>query len=463
MPVYRLHRLHFSLPKKGGSIYNSHFANACEGITSMIDSETLKSLYKSDILYDDDMANLAVMISRKKIEKEHTKKYKIYKRKGSKEGYVTVLPGSNGKKIERKTKEALLDALLEYYIDPRSKEIKEMSLYNLYHKEWIRYKASITDSPNTIETHNKHFRKYFSEEGIFHKPMAKITTEELTVWANQLIKKHRLSSRQWQTIKTIPKQMFEYAFLHGYIQYNPFADVKVTVRFRQVSKKSGFSETFNTDEYELILQDLWNSYYQKKDIRFLAVIFNFYLGLRVGELTGLKWEDLENGFLHVRRELTLENAEQVNSGLYEDYFRSGEFTVMPDQKGHKWMYVLVGHTKTNSERIVPVIPKAQAVLDTIIHDFPKEVLGEYIFAERGSFLSTRSVNSVLEYACKHIGISIKRSHKIRKTWASRANIAGIPLDAIREHLGHASLNTTLGYIYNCLPIVEIIEKMATAF
>ena len=45
MPVYRLHRLHFSLPKKGGSIYNSHFANACALLSFILLGEKLSAQY----------------------------------------------------------------------------------------------------------------------------------------------------------------------------------------------------------------------------------------------------------------------------------------------------------------------------------------------------------------------------------------------------------------------------------
>ncbi len=57
-----------------------------------------------------------------------------------------------------------------------------------------------------------------------------------------------------------------------------------------------------------------------------------------------------------------------------------------------------------------------------------------------------------EYYAERQGIETKSSHKIRKTYASKLNANGVPLDAIREQLGHADLSTTLSYIYN--PLTE---------
>jgi len=62
---------------------------------------------------------------------------------------------------------------------------------------------------------------------------------------------------------------------------------------------------------------------------------------------------------------------------------------------------------------------------------------------------------MLEYACKHICTDVKRSHKLRKTYASRLNAAGLPLDQIRACLSHSNTATTLGYIYNPLTPEEV--------
>ncbi|WP_290378950.1 tyrosine-type recombinase/integrase, partial [Paramuribaculum intestinale] len=59
---------------------------------------------------------------------------------------------------------------------------------------------------------------------------------------------------------------------------------------------------------------------------------------------------------------------------------------------------------------------------------------------------------VLEKYAKHQGIQTKSTHKIRKTYASILSAFGVPIDAIREQLGHSELSTTLSYIYN--PLTE---------
>ena len=51
---------------------------------------------------------------------------------------------------------------------------------------------------------------------------------------------------------------------------------------------------------------------------------------------------------------------------------------------------------------------------------------------------------------------------MRKTFASNLNAKGVPLDFIRELLGHTDLNTTLGYIYNPLTEQETYDLIVNA-
>ena len=69
---------------------------------------------------------------------------------------------------------------------------------------------------------------------------------------------------------------------------------------------------------------------------------------------------------------------------------------------------------------------------------------------------------VLEKYAQRQGLPTKSTHKMRKTYASNLSSRGVPLDAIREQLGHASLNTTLSYIFNPLTEQETYDLMVNA-
>lgn len=60
-------------------------------------------------------------------------------------------------------------------------------------------------------------------------------------------------------------------------------DVKIFVKYRQVVKKTGKTETYNTEELESLNKYLDKMYAETEDAVFLAVKINFLLGLRVGD------------------------------------------------------------------------------------------------------------------------------------------------------------------------------------
>ena len=56
--------------------------------------------------------------------------------------------------------------------------------------------------------------------------------------------------------------------------------------------RNGKTQTYNTEELENLNTYLDEMYEQTGDVAFMAVKKNFFMGLRVGELVSLKWEDI---------------------------------------------------------------------------------------------------------------------------------------------------------------------------
>ncbi len=176
----------------------------------------------------------------------------------------------------------------------------------------------------------------------------------------------------------------------------------------------------------------------------MAIRFNFFVGCRVGELVALKWTDIVNrNHLHICRE-EIKDSVRID-GTWKD------------------VYTVVDHTKTNKDRIVPLAPDAVNILSEV-----RKVRGylfdeeDFIFMRGENRITSRQVNYALEKACTSLGMTVKRSHKIRKTVASRLYAGDVPLDFIREMLGHAELSTTLGYIFNPLSEEETYNLITKA-
>mgnify|MGYP003292872748 CR=1 FL=1 len=86
--------------------------------------------------------------------------------------------------------------------------------------------------------------------------------------------------------------LFEYAYRMKYINENPIPRIRIGIKFRQVVKKTGKTQTYNTDELEDIMDYLDGMYAETGNSVYMAIKMNFFMGLRVGELVALKWTDM---------------------------------------------------------------------------------------------------------------------------------------------------------------------------
>ena len=111
---------------------------------------------------------------------------------------------------------------------------------------------------------------------------------------------------------------------------------------------------------------------------------------------------------------------------------------------------------------MPLVPSAVELLNQASRIAPPADCNDFIFARAGKRVTARQFNCILEKYAKVKDVETKSSHKIRKTYASKLNAYGMPLDAIRELLGHSNLSTTLSYIYNPLTDEETFDILKKA-
>lgn len=135
-------------------------------------------------------------------------------------------------------------------------------------------------------------------------------------------------------------------------------------------------------------------------------------GLRLGELLALRWEDvdLKAGRLVVRR--------AVARGV-------------------------VGTTKSGRSREVPLSTEALRMLKAHRH-----LRGELVFcASNGKMLTKNQCRWPLWRACRRAGLRRIGWHVLRHTFASHLVMRGVPLKAIHELLGHATIEMTMRYAH----------------
>lgn len=144
----------------------------------------------------------------------------------------------------------------------------------------------------------------------------------------------------------------------------------------------------------------------------LPVLLALDAGLRVGEVLGLQWRDVEDGELHIRRQRS----------------RGGEPTL----------------PKSGKPRVVPATPRLLAALE---EGKRAPVLGLYVVTtQRGTPQHYDTPRKALARLSERAGRRIGW-HVLRHTYATRLVRAGVHLRVVQLLLGHQSITTTERYAH----------------
>lgn len=123
------------------------------------------------------------------------------------DGGKTCYKGTDGKRknIKAQTEEELLDKLIPLYF--QNSHIDKLTFYELY-EEWLEYKQTVTNSPNTIKRHKQHYKKYFEPSALHNKKIRQVNELLLETECNRIVREFHLPRKEWCNIKTI---------LNGYV------------------------------------------------------------------------------------------------------------------------------------------------------------------------------------------------------------------------------------------------------
>ena len=161
----------------------------------------------------------------------------------------------------------------------------------------------------------------------------------------------------------------------------------------------------------------------EEDKNGLLPLLALYTGMRVGEISALKWidVDLEEGLIYVRK-----TAQRLNN--YENYKAKTE--------------LCLGSPKTEtSERIIAIPQK----LISELREHRKKAVCEYVIFCKGHIAEPRVCQYRFESLLKKAGIERISFHSLRHTYATRCWEEGMDEKTLSELMGHSSVEMTFKY------------------
>ncbi len=345
----------------------------------------------------------------------------IRKRKdGRWEGrYTAGYDPDTGKRIIKnvlgKTQAEVKEKLRKAIEDSQKLDYAKVGKYTVgqWMDEWFEAYAIVKVRPSSHQTYKGYIDNHI-KPNIGNIPIEKLTSLQLQKLYKKLLTEGRvpriesekqpkgLSAKTVRNINQVISSAMSMAVKHKLIQSNPTEGCELPkIEHREMN-------TISAAQLGAFLREA------KKSGVYEMYYLDLATGLRRGELLGLKWEDidLENGIIHVRRQVA-----RVD----------GEVREMPLKT--KNSYRSINISQDAAEMLAMM--KAMRVCDYV---FP---------SASGGPISPDSVNNMLHRVLQRAGLPSIRFHDLRHTFATLALQNGVDIKTVSGMLGHFSAGFTL--------------------
>ena len=338
--------------------------------------------------------------------------------------YVYDENNTNHRKcIQARTEEGFYKSLYAWYY-PNGDKYKKSSIANLL-EEVIEYKKTVLlNDEETIKRFRLFYKSYYKDTDFAKKQLSKITSSDCEDFFNTIISKG-IKEQAFNGIIGVANATFDYAKRRlGIIKESPLENAhinrKLLVRgLNETDEERVYFEDEKLALFEVIKKHLLEDGYSRKSDLY-AILLGFKLGLRIGEMTALKFSDISYRF----NEISIKRMEKSKT------------------------HTVVEHTKTYEMRKLPLSSYELDIFEKIKEiNKSYEADEDYIFINEDGRRWQRGIDNTLRVLCREANIPEKSFHDIRRTVASEMYEHGRTLEEIRDFLGHRDILTTQGYIY----------------
>lgn len=243
--------------------------------------------------------------------------------------------------------------------------------------------------------------------------LSQITEQSVQSFAELLMKDHK--PKTVKDILIILRQILSFANESGLCQ-----PVKIDVKLPKGQK--GKIEVFTPLQYQRLLLYLQSHL----DSQHLGILICLQTGMRLGEICGLRFEDIdfERKTISIRR--TIQRIKDENGGTR----------------------FLIDTPKTeNSMREIPL----SDFLMKYIKPYSQYRRTAYLLTGTEDFTQPRTYQNRFKRYLQECGLPEVNFHTLRHTFASRAVELGFDVKSLSEILGHANVNITLNrYVHSSL-------------
>ena len=256
-----------------------------------------------------------------------------------------------------------------------------------------------------------------------HYSSTSVTPEVVRQIIEMLLQKYTPTTTQ--SILMITNQILQFMCDQNYTYRNPKRRIKLPNRKTR-------PVVFTCAEQNILTKYLTADMNTSK----LGMLISLYTGLRIGELCGLQWQDVDmtSNLIRVRRTI-----QRISDGSGHTYF-------------------MIGKPKTvHSEREIPV----PDFLMNLMKQYRSFIMTTYVTSGTENFTQPRTYENRYKKILRDCGLPEYHFHTLRHTFATRAIELGFDPKSLSEILGHSDVKMTLDlYVH---PSLELKKREMARF
>ena len=320
------------------------------------------------------------------------------------------------KVFKRRSKQDLEDLIVKAHRE----KVENPKIKSIF-EDWAQRKFDLKKiSVQTYQRYHQDFNRFFGILG--EKKIRSIEPEDVSNFLEEQISEHNLTAKAFCNLKTITRGTLKWAKRNKLIDWNVqelFYDLDVTDKSFKKNIKEDSKEVFNDAEMKRIVEYLK----ENQDMVNFGILLMFVTGLRVGELSALKWEDwdLNTGIIRIRR------------------------TEVRHFENHKGIFEVKDFPKTEAGIRNVVVPQGCIWILQKLRNM--SAFCEYIFFKDGKRLNTYSFRNRLRTVCKNTGCVQKSPHKIRKTYCTILLDHSVDNQMVISQMGHSNISCSETYYH----------------
>lgn len=300
---------------------------------------------------------------------------------------------------------------LEYFKEPKNfvkSKCKCIAMFDEIAMSWLSEKKHTLKESSYANYYIrviKHILPYFKKT-----PISKIDTQMVRKFACNL--SESLSQNTVNAVITAFRMIWKYGIENGY----PCQEIQSF----KTTKKTKINEVKNISENDN--RTIENLLCQTGDLTSLGIIFTYFTGVRIGELCGLRWEDIDLDERTVRIRRTIQRIKDTDPKTL-----------------HSTKIIITAPKTANSIRTIPL---PQFLVDYIV---PFKQDGDrYLLTGKTKFIEPNCWYRRYKSFLKQHGMQPDtKFHTLRHNFATKCVELGFDVKSLSEILGHANTGITM--------------------